>query len=527
MPTAENLTQLQTLLNQLLPIAQTRTGELIRAEDWNTLVGSVMSLARTLLQQEEATEVPAHGHVDQVSADWLVPALRDQLQRGPLADPAMQARLLSIEQQLRALLKQVDGQREDLTGVRGRLADIATRDIVREAAVTDVSRRVSGLGDARGEVLELRKSIGTVQSDMGTVLAAARSLQAGGQPVDVAALVGRVTTLESFRQGFTAASGQVLDAATIEQRLAENRNQFVTQSQLDDALRTRSGTISPDIVAGIEDRVGSSLRTQTAAAFETFADQVRTETQTRLSGVGDLVTSRINDALPGVTTSVTNSLTVTINKAKDDAIAASVEQAAANTAARETALRADLARQTSDIRASFGSTVKDQLAQQLPGALAGVKADVAAIGTKADQLGTIVGTVEATVGRQGEAVAALQQDAGRVRLELRELLQREIKLGTDALAADMASRNTTFQSQMQAQFESLSKDVRQKSVDVAKVAAIEAAQTETRNVRTQILAEMRQVAKEEAGTVLREQAIQNPGRVATPGRVVNDVIINR
>src|SRR5262245_14935810 len=147
MPTAEDLTQLKTLLNQLLPIAQTRPGELIRAEDWNTLVGSVMSLARTLLEQDHPSEVPPHAHPDQVTPDWLSPVLRDQLQRGPLADPAMQSRLLAIEQQLRALLKQVDGQRDDLGGIRGRLTEIATRDIVRESAVTDVTRKVSGLND--------------------------------------------------------------------------------------------------------------------------------------------------------------------------------------------------------------------------------------------------------------------------------------------------------------------------------------------------------------------------------------------
>jgi hypothetical protein len=519
MPTAENLAQLQSLLNQLLPIAQTRPGELIRAEDWNTLVGSVMSLARTLLQQEEAVEIPPHGHPDQVSVDWLVPTLRDQLQRGPLADPAMQTRLLSIEQQLRMLLRQVDGQRDDLSGVRGRLTEIATRDIARESAVIEVSRRVSGIGDARGEVLELRKSIGSVQSDLGTVLEAARSLQVDGQTADVGALVGRVTTLESFRQSFTSATGQVLDAATIEQRLAENRNQFVTQTQLDDALDNRSVVIPSDVIAGIEDRLGLALRTQTNSSFEALSGQIRAETQTSLSTVGDLVTSRINDALPGLTTSVTNGLTVRINEARDAAIATAVQQAASNTTARETAIRADLAKQDTDLRASFASTVKDQVAQQIPGALAGVLADVSAVSSKADLLGTRVGTVEATIGRQGDAVAALQQDAGRIRLELRELLQTEIKLATSALAADLSAQNATFRSQIQTQFDSLSRDVRQTAVDVATTTAVAAAQTETRNARTQILAEMRQVAREEAGTAVRDQLSQNPGSVLISGTV--------
>jgi hypothetical protein len=524
MPTAENLAQLQTLLNQLLPIAQTRPGELIRADDWNTLVGSVMSLARTLLQQDEATAVPSHDHLDEVTADWLVPPLRDQLQRGPLADPAMQGRLLTIEQQLRNLLRQVDGQREDLTGVRGRLTEIATRDIVRESAVTDVSRRVSGIGDARADVLDLRKSIGTVQADLGTVLTAARSLQVNGQPVDVANLVGRVDTLDNFRQGFTTAAGQVLDATTIEQRLAENRNQFVRQDQLDDVLNNRPVTIPADVVAGVEDRIGTALRTQTTTSFETLATQIRTETQNGLNAVGTLVTNRINDAMPGLTTSVTNNLTVTINKAKDDAIAAAVKQAGDNTTARETAIRADMTRQATDLRATFASAVKDQLTQQLPSALADVRSDLTSLGSKADLLGTRVGAVEATAARQAESVAALQQDAGRLRLELRDQLQREIKVATDAFAADVANRSAQFQQVIQGQFETLSRDVRQTALDAAKSAALEAAQIETRNARTQILAEMRQVASEEAGRVVRDQGTVRVGNV---GRVTDIGIVNR
>ena len=303
-----------------------------------------------------------------------------------------------------------------------------------------------------------------------------------GQPVDVANLVGRVDTLDNFRQGFTTAAGRVFDATTIEQRLAENHKQFVRQDQLDDVLNNRQVTIPTDIVAGIEDRIGTTLRTQTTASFETLATQIRTETQNGLNAVGALVTNRINDAMPGLTTSVTNNLTVTINKAKDDAIAAAVKQAGDNTTARETAIRADMTRQATDLRSTFASAVTDQLTQQLPSALVTVRSDLTALGSKADLLGAAVLSKPARADRRSPSPHS-EQDAGRLRLELRDQLQREIKVATDAFAADVANRSAQFQQVIQGQFETLSRDVRQKAVDAAKSAALEAAQIETRNAR--------------------------------------------
>lgn len=528
MPTAEDLAQLKTLLNQLLPIAQVQAGELIRADSWNGLVNATMTLARTLLDRASDATVSAHTHLDQVTADWLAPTLRDQLQRGPLADPAMQSRLLAIEQQLKALLKQVDGQREDLSGVRGRLTDIATRDIVRESAVSDVTRKFAGLGDSRTDILDLRKSLGVVQNDMGTVLDAAQKLQVNGQTVDVGSLVARVGTLETFKSGFTAANGQVLDASAIEQRLAENRNQFVLHAQLDDALTNRPVEFTPAVLAGIEDRVGTTLRAQVNASFDTFGTQLRGETRASLSNVGDLVTSRLNDALPGVTQTVTASLTTVVDRAKQDAVAAAVKQAADQTGARETVIRADFDRLGADLRASFQTTVSAQLAQALPSALSDIRSSITALNSKTDVLGTRTGTIETTIGRQGGDIALLQQDSGRQRLELRDLLQSEIRLAADNISRDLTTNLQTMQATFRTQFDGLSSTITRSAIDSARAAAVDAAQVESRNARTQLLAEMRQVAKEEAGVLVREQ-VRAVTTTGGGGVVINrsDIILNR
>jgi hypothetical protein len=61
-------------------------------------------------------------------------------------------------------------------------------------------------------------------------------------------------------------------------------------------------------------------------------------------------------------------LTTVVDRARQDAIAAAVKQAADQTGARETVIRADFDRLGADLRASFLTTVGAQLAQALPSA---------------------------------------------------------------------------------------------------------------------------------------------------------------
>src|SRR5688500_8373831 len=136
MPTTQDLDRLRGLLGQLTQIGEARRGELIRAEDWNALVLAVADIARAVLAADAAVAVPGHEHPDQVTAAWLSPDLRDLLERGPLADPAVQKRLTDIEQTLRRTRETQDASDKKVEEFRGRLSDVAARDVERQAAVT-------------------------------------------------------------------------------------------------------------------------------------------------------------------------------------------------------------------------------------------------------------------------------------------------------------------------------------------------------------------------------------------------------
>src|SRR5688500_2303947 len=108
MPTPQDLDRLRGLLAQLTAIGDARRGELIRADGWDTLVSAGGDLARAVLAVDAADRVPAHEPRDQVTSAWLSPDLRDLLERGPLAAPALQKRLTDIEQTLRRTRETLD-----------------------------------------------------------------------------------------------------------------------------------------------------------------------------------------------------------------------------------------------------------------------------------------------------------------------------------------------------------------------------------------------------------------------------------
>ena len=58
MPTVADLERLNALTTRLNPLGDAAQGEIIRAEDWNTLVEALMQVARVVLA-EDRQAVPA------------------------------------------------------------------------------------------------------------------------------------------------------------------------------------------------------------------------------------------------------------------------------------------------------------------------------------------------------------------------------------------------------------------------------------------------------------------------------------
>src|SRR5258708_26764641 len=284
MPTAQDLDRLRALLAQLKQVGSVQPGERILAADWNTLAGVIADLAQAVLAAETVATVPPHQHRDQVALDWVSQGVRAIIQRGPLADPAAQNQLAAIAQTLQRFGAGLDETRITIEDFRGRLTDVATNDLARETAVTNVQRSLSNVIDPRPDIAAMRASLDALQTNLVTVQRAAASLTVGGALVDVGALAGRVSNLEQFREGLKAANGQQLDGRTIENRFAQLQASAVTQDQLLQAFKDHPVVIPADQIQALETSPGTNLRDQGNTHLQTCHGQIHATPATRFSG---------------------------------------------------------------------------------------------------------------------------------------------------------------------------------------------------------------------------------------------------
>jgi predicted flap endonuclease-1-like 5' DNA nuclease len=277
MTTVAALERLAALNERLVPLADMRQGTLIRADDWNLLTGAVIELARVLLAESSGTIVAEHEHVEEVDVGWLTPKLRALIEQGGLSDPVVNRRLTTFERDNEKLKAQLALLQEELGKVRVNLNDVKISDIGRTADFTILRRKFEAQSDARDEVLDLRTTLGTIQENIDQALELGDRIRVNGELPNFDELFGRVSNLEQLRERLTNPDGTMLDARTLQIQLAELQSKFITQEQLDDALRDVRTRPPQDLI----DQLTADLRTFTEAQLATAITQQRAELDQR------------------------------------------------------------------------------------------------------------------------------------------------------------------------------------------------------------------------------------------------------
>lgn len=292
MPTVAELERVAALIERLQPLAQAQRGELIRAEEWNTVVDAVIALARAIVADRQQPSLPAHEHLDQVSLSWLDPALRRLIERGPLAEPAALAEVQALDRRAKRLEQRAADLDAAMREVRTRAEEVVTRDLRRERTVVELGQRLERVPDAAEAVRDLRGSLDDLRADIATAAEASERLQLDGEPIDVGALVQRVGQLDQLRQRLTLPDGQMLDALALEQRFESLRNGVVGRDELDERL-DRFGGLSPERLSGLR----TELAAERDAALADQREVLTAELQGRLDERLSVVDARLSDTL--------------------------------------------------------------------------------------------------------------------------------------------------------------------------------------------------------------------------------------
>ncbi len=475
MPTVADLERLRALNERLTPLANATQGELIRAEDWNTLVGAVSEIARVVLAEDREAAPAAHEHPDQVTSGWLDPRLRALIERGPLSDPAAEARLQALEQRVDRLQARVEALFGSVGEVRDRVTDVTTRDLVRQSEVVNVRRVVEGLGDSRESVRELRETLGVLQRDVSTAVTIGQRLTVNGQPIDFNDFDLRLRQADDLRARLTGPDGGLLDANALENRLTQLTNTLVTQETLDQALETVRRDISPGELADLEGRLGNRLTEQVNTSFATFSDQLRAENNTRFAEIDGRVASRISDSIPSITTSVLNTIRPEVDSRRNTTRQELEESIKLQVTTSSDTLRGEYTQQIEGLRVDLASQVGSELDRQLPDRLAVITRRI--------------GQVEETLQPVRDRVTRLEASMDNVRARI------------DVLGNDLISTNTQVRSDLIAEMDR--RDRLQATQFDQRLATLDATLTQRTNTA---ITDSRRVILDEARTAARETA---------------------
>lgn len=304
MPTVAELERLDALVRRLTPVASMQRGELIRAEDWNVVVGALIEVARAVLAEAREGIVPDHEHVDQVSIGWMDPRLRALIERGPLSEPTAVSRFDGLERRLVQAVERMGRLEESTREARSIASELANKDEKRATDLNSIRRSVEAIPDAREDVLTLRETLRGIQTDVLRAIEVGEGLEVNGQPFDAAQYDERLRGVEELRDRLTTPEGTLLDAGALEVRLAELINTFVTQDQLDDVLSNRQFELPDDQFATLEDTLTNRLGERFTDDLNRTATELRAEMTQQFGEVDGMVGRAIGDALPGINENV-------------------------------------------------------------------------------------------------------------------------------------------------------------------------------------------------------------------------------
>ncbi|MCR6703732.1 MAG: hypothetical protein NVV66_03215 [Cellulomonas sp.] len=528
MATVVEIERLQALVERLGPLAAKARGELIAADDWNTLVAALIEVGRATVATGQAG-VPQHEHPDQVSIGWLDPQLRQIITGGGLKDPALDSTLIKLRRDVGLLDSRLSRVGDDLASTRTRVDAVATNDLTRSATLDRLNRKVLGAADDRGDIVDMRATLRTLQVEVGRAVEVGSKLEVDGRPVDVPELVQRVDEVEKLRERLTRPDGSLLDASGLEVRLTELQSALVTQEQLTEAIdEVRQGGGTPGDLAQLLDAAREAARAEAGSAVESLGTDLRSQLQSRFAEIGQVVDSAVKretaalvdqvlgttrnelaESLKGLDEQLRESLTSDLDKRLE---------------AADERLRGQLAQ----IQDSIGAQVERAVDNQLANALGEVQGQLARVDERQSALESQVKENDTRIAQLDERIEVNRRNEAGEREQLRKDLLTEISKLQEQIDTRIGRGLTDLRSQLALDLEAnVAAARRELEVNLAEVAR-QAATTEVQvlgnGLQTDVQGVVRQAVASETAAVRDTVESELAGlRQQVAGLVTNEV----
>ncbi|NTU47783.1 MAG: hypothetical protein HGA84_02105 [Syntrophobacteraceae bacterium] len=504
MPTPAELERLDALTRRLTVLAQVERGQLIRAEDWNAVVGALIEVARAVLAEVREGAVPDHEHTDQVTVGWLDPRLRALMEKGPLSEPSAVARVDGVDRRVGQALLRMTNLEDTLREVRTISSDVAARDVKRETDLNTLRRSVQGIPDAREDVLTLRDTLQNIQKDVRTAIEVGTSLRVNGAPFDAQAFADRVRDLESVKERLSAPDGTLFDAGALERRLAALINTFVTQEQLDTALEDRGLELSADQFAILEERVANGVSQRFDQNLASSMGTLRGEMTARFAEIDATVSRAVSDA----TKAMGDALLQTVRNDIQGAVSASRTEMEALVNQRikssEETLRGVIAGSVATLEGRVGGMVAQAFQERIAPVVEPLRADIENLKAQTAQNSSALAATNATVAGLSTRIDTVARADEQGRKTLQTSLLEEVDRRMKEQSASLETRISQVADQLRSEFKVAVNDgVRNVSSRMEEV-ALAVATREVNTFATKMRTEMQAIAREEIRPAMEE-----------------------
>jgi hypothetical protein len=489
MPTAAESDRLRSVVAGLQALGNAQRGDLITAQRWNDLVAIVTSLAQLVLASVESDVVPPHEHPDQVKLSWLDPALRAMVEKGP-ADPIRQ---VDFDHRVRLLETDLASVRTAATDARDRLAEISTRELVRDANISEVRRVVETIDQRKDAVTELRQTFESLHGKVDTAIEASSRFVVAGQPVDMEELNRRVKAVEDLRTSVqTSVTG-------FETRITDLQKNTVTQAQLKEAVGKQTATVSPEQILTLQTNVSTAIRTEFNATFQTLGGQIGRQVDDKLATLDATVVKRIDDRLPAAIGPALEAVQAQITTATEQ-LRGETKSASAQATAAVTAVKQELTGTIATLQSSLTGVKKD-VDQTLPRVTDLQTAIVAAQkdATSALQKTTAQATDIQAVKARAEQVALQSTDAlKKTEKTLLEEMDRRAVVTKGSFDGQFATLDSSIDTRIDQRVEPRFTSFESALTNTAKKTASDAALAALASSRPQLDADMIKIARDQS-----------------------------
>ena len=421
MATTAELQRLDALLTRLIPLSQAARGELIKADDWNTIVSTLIELGRALYSEAAGAEVPGHTHIDQVSLGWLDTQLRTLVSGGSLKDPIQEGKLSSLERKIIQINSEVAERLNDVNATKAELDRLATRELVRENSLQDLDRRVDGLRDSGEDIGQLRLTLDGITEQISTVQNIADQLRGeNGEIIDVANLQSVVTDLGNWREQLRDANGEPLTGIGIDQKISDALNTLVTEDELQATLDARLEGIEDRLSVDLDSRVTLTMDQRMEPALNDLRSEINSDINRQFEGLDDRIAQSVADEVPGVQDALHESLTADIGRQFDELQSSVLAEADT----RMAAVREELRQADRQLREALDASIETQLTEMQTSLLT--------------EVGTQIDTVRSDLLQADDRLQeALRTDINNQLTDLRSSLLNDVDVKNAALRAEL------------------------------------------------------------------------------------------